>query len=48
MSANETIKKYGVTQLVDETQIDLDENFRIRDINAESMECIRYQCVSDR
>ena len=42
MSANETIAKYGVNQLVDETLIELDENFRIRDINTESMESIRY------
>ena len=42
MPANETIAKYGVNQLVDETLIELDENFRIRDINTESMESIRY------
>jgi hypothetical protein len=42
MSANATIAKYGVNQLVDESLIELDESFRIRDVNIESMESIRY------
>jgi hypothetical protein len=38
MSANATIAKYGVNQLVDESLIELDESFTIRDVNIESME----------
>ena len=41
MSANEIISKYGTTQVIQESLIEFDESFRIRDINEQSKETLR-------